>query len=86
MGWGHLGWLPTNAVLTQWFTKGGTWIIFSQNLSGPQGRSRVQNELRMWGLGGTHTGVAPIHWVTSGKPLSGLPLEVQVVLGACHQL
>lgn len=41
--------------------------------------------LRKWGLGGTHTGVAPIPWVTSGKSLSGAPpLEVQVVLGTCH--
>ena len=76
MGWGHLGGLPTNAVLPQWFTKGGTWIIFFQNLSGTQGRGRVQSELRKWGVGGTHTGAAQIHWVTSGKPLSGLPLEI----------
>lgn len=41
MGWGHLGWLPTNAALTWQLTKWGTWIIFSGNLSGTQGRGRV---------------------------------------------
>lgn len=93
MGWGHLGWLPTNAALTWQLTKWGTWIIFSGNLSGTQeGTGYRVSPLHSCDHQAQEVGAGwDSHWRGPNSlgdfrqiPLRPPPLEVQVVLGTCH--